>query len=141
MGKVHDNLPQEVLQAKAEYRDRIELLRGRVNLLKGKDKLLMTMYLDNSNSYRQIGRLAGVNVSSIARRINGIIKRLTNKKYLFCLQNRNKLTTKELAIAKEYFLLGLSIKKIAVRRRWTYYQAYKTIKKIQQHVRNSAQEN
>ncbi len=141
MGKVHDNLLQEMPEAKAECRDRIEMLRGRVNLLKGKDKLLMTMYLDNSNSFRQMSRLAGMDETSISRKISRIIKRLMDRKYIICLQNRNRLNTAELAIAKEFFLLGLPIKKIAARRRWTYYRAYKTIKKIQQRIKNSAQEN
>lgn len=141
MGKAHVNLPQEMLQTKTEYRDRIELLRSRVNLLKGKDKLLMTMYLDNSNSFRQMSQLTGINETSISRRISRIAKRLISKEYLLCLRNRNKFTITETAIAKEYFLLGLSIKKIAARRRWTYYRAYKTIKKIQQRTKNSAQKN
>ncbi len=138
MGKAHDSLLREMLETKAECRNRIELLRRRVNLLKGKDKLLMTMYLDNSNSFRQMSRLAGIDETSISRRIVRIIKRLIDGKYIICLQNRDKLTARELVIAKEYFLLGLSVKKIAARRRWTYYQTYKTIKKIQQRVRNSA---
>lgn len=141
MGKVHDNLTQEMPEVKAECRDRIELLRRRVNLLKGKDKLLMTMYLDNSNSFRQMSQLAGIDETSIARRINRIIKRLIDGKYIICLRNCNRFTAGELTIAKEYFLLGLSIKKIAARKRWTYYQTHKTIKKIQQHVKNNSQEN
>jgi len=132
MEKIHDNLPQEILQTKAEYRDEIEQLRSRVHLLKGKDKLLMTMYLDNTNSYRQIGRLAGVNVSSVARKINAIAKRLTNKEYLFCLRNSDRFTETETTIAKEHFLIGVTMKKIAERRRWSYYRVRQTIKNIKQ---------
>lgn len=137
MGKSCDNLLQEMPDTKAEYRERTEMLRRRINLLNGKDKLLMTMYLDNNNSIRQISRLSGIDETSISRRINRIVKRLTEDKYIICLRNRNKLTTTEKAITKEYFLLGMSIKNIAKRRRWTYYQAYKTIQKIQQQINRS----
>ncbi len=132
--KIHDNLSQKTLKTKADYRDRIELLHNRVNLLKGKDKLLMTMYLDNSNSFRQMGRLAGMDETSISRRINGIIERLIDGKYIACLRNRDKLTANEMIIAKEYFLLGLSIRKIAAKRQWTYHRTRQIIKKIQQHI-------
>jgi len=141
MGKIHDNLSQRMLITKEEYRDRIELLRNRVNLLKGKDKLLMTMYLDNSNSFRQMSRLSGLDETSISRRINKIIERLIDGKYIAYLQNRKRFTVAEMTIAKEYFLLGLSVRKIAEKRHWTYYQAYKIIKKIQQHLKDNSPEN
>jgi transposase-like protein len=141
MGEVQNSLLPGMPQAKAEYRGRIELLRSRMNLLKGKDKLLMTMYLENSNSFRQMSRLAGIDETSISRKISRIIKRLTEGRYIICLRNRNKFTAKELAIAKEYFMLGLSVKQIAARRRWTYYRAYKTVKEIQQRIKNDMQED
>lgn len=141
MDKIHDNLSQRTLQTKVENRDEIELLRSRVKLLAGKDRLLVTMYLDNNNSFRQMGRLAGVNDTSIARRIDKIIKRLIEGKYIICLRNRYKFTTTEMTIAKEYFLLGFSMKKIAKKRCWSYYRVRETIKRIQQCIKDSAQEN
>jgi alkylated DNA nucleotide flippase Atl1 len=131
-----DNIPKDMMQATAEYRDKIELLRSRVNLLTGKDKLLMTMYLDNSNSFRQMSRLAGMSDTTIARRVNGIIKRLADEKYVSCLRNRDKFSSSEMSIAKEHFLLGLSARKIAARRRWSYYRARRTIKKIRMAIGN-----
>ena len=70
MKRIHTKISERTLKDKNEYRDRIDLLRSRVNLLTGKDKLLMTMYLENSNSFRQMARLAGVNETRIARRIH-----------------------------------------------------------------------
>ncbi len=123
-----------MLRTNAECRDRIELLHSRINLLKGKDKLLMTMYLDNSNSFRQMSRLSGLDETIISRRISKIIERLIEGKYIICLRNRDRFTAAEMAIAKEYFLLGFSMRKIAAKRRWTRYQVNKTIKKIQQRI-------
>ncbi len=122
-------------KVKNEYRDRIDLLRSRVNLLTGKDKLLMTMYLENGNSFRQMARLAGTNEASIARRIHKVTKRLIDGEYITCLRSRDKFTEIEMAIAKDYFLLGLSIRKIAGKRHRTYYRVRETLKKIQRLVR------
>ncbi len=137
MENIHENLSQSILRIRSEHRDRTELLRSRVNLLTGKDRLLMTMYLGNSNSYRQMSRLAGVNVSSVARRIEKLIKRLIDGKYVICLQNRDKLTATEIAVAKEYFLLGLPIRKITARRHWTYYRTRQALKKIRRIIKDN----
>ena len=137
MEKIHKNISQEQAKAKETYRDKIELLRSRANLLTGKDKLLMTMYLENCNSFRQMARLAGVNETNIARRIHKITKRLIDGEYITCLRNRDKFTETEMAIAKDYFLLGLSIRKIAGKRHRTYYGVRETLKKIQRLVKDS----
>lgn len=131
MKKVHENIPEDRAKVKKEYRDRVDLLLSRVSLLDGKDKLLMTMYIDNGNSFRQMARLTGVNESNIARRIHRITKRLINCEYITCLQNRNKFNQKELSIAKDYFLEELSMKKIAQKNNSTYYSIRKILQKIQ----------
>jgi predicted DNA-binding protein YlxM (UPF0122 family) len=130
MKKVHENIPEDRAKVKKEYRDRIDLLLSRVDLLEGKDKLLMTMYIENGNSFRQMARLTGVNESNIARRIHRITERLINCKYITCLRNHEKFKKNELDIARDYFLEGQSIKKIAQRCNSTYYSIRKTIKKI-----------
>jgi len=140
MERIHKNVSENTLKAKNSYRDRIDLLRSRVSLLNGKDKLLMTMYLKNGNSFRQMAQLAGVNEASIARRIHRIIKRLTDGEYITCLRNRDKFTRAEMAIAKDYFLLGLSIRKISTKRRWTYYRVHQSLKKIQRLVQTIAEQ-
>jgi predicted DNA-binding protein YlxM (UPF0122 family) len=127
-------ISERTLKAQNEYRDRIDLLRSRVNLLTGKDRLLMTMYLENSNSFRQMARLAGVNESRIARKIHKVTKRLIDGEYITCLRNRDKFSKTEMAIAKDYFLGGLSMKKIAGKRHRSYYRVRETLKKIQRLV-------
>lgn len=136
MKTIHTNISPMTSKAKNEYRDRIDLLRSRVNLLTGKDKLLMTMYLENGNSFRQMARLAGTNEASIARRIHKVTKRLIDGEYITCLRNRDKFTETEMAIAKDYFLLGLSIRKIAGKRHRTYYRVREILKKIQRLVKD-----
>jgi len=132
MRKVDSNFSQKMRKSRNDYRSGIELLRNRVSLLAGRDKLLMTMYLENGNSFRQIARLAGVNDTIIARRIHRLTRQLLEGEYIICLQNRKEFTKDEMVIAKDYFLTGLSIKRIAGKRRCTYYRVRKTIERIQQ---------
>jgi len=135
VGRIHKNISQKSLQAKTEVRDRIDLLRSRIALLTGRDRLLMTMYLDNANTFRQMARIAGVNEANIARRIHKIIKRLIDGEYITCLRNREIFSNAEMIIAKQYFLLGWSIRKIANEQGCSYYHVRKSLKKIQRLVR------
>lgn len=141
MKKIHLNLSKTTLKDKNEYRSSIDLLRNRLNLLDGKDKLLMTMYLEYGNSFRQMARLTGVNDTIIARRIRKLIKRLIDGEYIICLRNHNKFTKTEITIAKDYFLLGLSIKKIAAKRQMTYYRVREMVKQIQRTISTFGQEH
>jgi predicted DNA-binding protein YlxM (UPF0122 family) len=130
MKKIHVNISQTTLEAEKRRRAELDLLRSRLHLLNGKEKVLMTMYLENGSSFRQIARLAGVSDTSIARRINILTERLTDGEYITCLRNRDKFTRDQMAIAKDYFLVGLSMKEIAVKRRWSRYHVRETIIKI-----------
>lgn len=131
MKKIHEYIPEDNAEAERGYRERIDLLRSRVELLTGEDRMLMTMYIKNGNSFRQMARLAGVNEARIARRIHKVTERLMNGGYIACLRKRERFSKVELDIAKDYFIAGLSIKKIARRRDRTYYCVRKTLKKIQ----------
>jgi len=130
MKRIHSNLSQKSLDARGSYRDGIDLLRSRASLLTGRDKVLMTMYLENGNSFRQMAQLSGVNETSISRRIHRLIKRLMDGEYITCIRNRERFTGIEMAIAKDYFLMGLSMKKIAAKRQLSYYCVRETLKKI-----------
>jgi len=118
--------------AEDQYRDVIDLLIGRLELLTEKDKTLMTMYLENGNSFRQLAQVAGVSEAAIARRIRTLSARLTDGEYITCLRNRVKFSEVELSIAKDYFLTGLSTRKIAASRHCTRYSVRKTIKRIKE---------
>ena len=135
MQTFHKSIRPDSLRARTSYRDRVDLLHSRVGLLTGKDKLLMTMYLNNGNSFRQMARLIGVNEGTVARRIRKVTKRLLDGEYVSCLRHRKKFTGIELAIAREHFLAGMSIRKIAARRKTTYYNIHTTIKKVRWIIR------
>ena len=94
----------------------------------------MTMYLKNGNTFSQMARLAGVNETTIARRINKIIRRLTEGEYITCLRHRQLFSRKEMKIARDYFLSGKPMKIIAEKQCSSYYRVRETIKKIQRLV-------
>jgi predicted DNA-binding protein YlxM (UPF0122 family) len=131
MKRVHENIKEQTISVKDLRRGRTELLAGRLNLLTGTDKVLMTMYIRHGNSIRQIARIRGVSETSIARRIRVVSKRLTDGPYIECLRNRDKLTSRQLAIAKDYYLKGLSMRQIAKKRRWSYYRVRDALSEIQ----------
>ena len=131
MESIHENVTKVEVKARKRCRDRIDMLKSRVELLTGKDRLLMTMYLRNGNTFYQMARLTGVNEANVARRIYRVTKRLIDGEYITCLRNRDKFTEAEMTVAKDYFLRGLSIKKIARRRKLSYYRVREILKKIQ----------
>jgi len=119
------------------YQDQIDLLRNRVKLLTGKDKLLVTMYIDNGNSFRQMAQLVGVNEGTIARRIHKLVKRLIDNEYALCLQNRDRFNAGQMSIAKDHFLTGLSLRKIAIRRRVSCYKIRQSIREMRWEIQKA----
>jgi len=106
-----------------------EMLRLRTPLLTGEDRLLMTLYLEDGHSYRQIARLIGANPTTVARRVRRIARRLIDETYSVCLENRSVFSGSELAILRDYFLRGLSFARIGRKRGTSYYRARTTVLK------------
>ncbi len=135
---IKQNISEVGLEERAEFRDRVDLIRQRLCMLSGEDKVLMTMYWENGNSLRQISKLAGVNRAIIARRISKLTERLMDGRYIECLRCRNRFTHREMTIAKDYFLLGISMKKIAETRHLSFYHVRKALEKIQKIIANES---
>ncbi|MHC4757321.1 MAG: sigma-70 RNA polymerase sigma factor region 4 domain-containing protein [Planctomycetota bacterium] len=131
MRGLHRNITNGEKLCTSLYGERIDLLKSRLELLGGKDRALLKMYLDNGNTFRQMARIAGVNEVTISRRIYKLIQRLLDGEYIICLRNRTHFTSMEMSVAKDYFLLGLSMRRIAAKERITYHSVRQTLKKIQ----------
>jgi predicted DNA-binding protein YlxM (UPF0122 family) len=131
MRMVHGNLPESTVKGRDEQRGRVELLVSRLGLLSGMDRLIMTMYLVNGNTFRQIAQLMGVNESNVARRIRRLIRRISDGGYMVCLRNRGRFSREEMDVAREYFLLGWSMKRISRERGMTFYRVRKMVKRIE----------
>ena len=130
MKMIHKNVPKKSLTTKNNNRSKTELLRSRLDLLDGKDKFLMTLYLENGYSIFQISRLIAISEASISRRIRRLKKRLLGGEYLDCLRNREKFNKRQMAIAKDYFLTGLSVRDITKKRNLTVYHVRETITQV-----------
>jgi len=131
MEQINELIAQSVQEAKNEQRQKIELLRARIELLKGQDKVLMKLYLENGISCRQLALLARMNESNIARRIQKLTKRLLDGEYIRCLRRRERFTKQELAVARRYFVQGLSQQRIAEKLKCSKHHVRMSLKKIQ----------
>lgn len=130
MENINKDISENLQTSKEKYRDRVDLLLSRIGLLSGQDKLLMVMYWEKGNSLRQISRLAGVDRKHVTRRIYNITERLMEGSYIDCLRYRDKFTLRQMAIAKDYFLSGISAQKIADKHNSSYYHVRQALQKI-----------
>lgn len=111
------------------YRDGADLLKRQAELLTGVDRTLLTMYIQAGCSFHQLGRLTGMNRSSVARRIRKIIRRLSDHTYLVCLENRSRFTDLELAVLRDHLVRGQSLAQIAREHAVCYYRARMILRK------------
>ena len=143
MAKVHIDLSympaRQVSSARQDfpsvYADYMDLLRARADILTGKDRALMQMYLESGLTFGRIARLLGINEANVARRIRRLTCHLLDSEYIACLRNRGRFSLMERTVAKDYFIEGLSQKKIAQKRDITVYQVRKSLRKIQKFIR------
>ena len=112
------------------YADRVDILRSRARLLKGRDRAIMTMYLDKGNSIVQIARVAGVTEAVMSRRVRRLMARLIDNEFILCLQHRDVFDHIELGIAKDFFLVGLSLSAISESRGISVYRIRRIVAKI-----------
>ena len=132
MKQIHDNISAEQVCSLRDCRNKIDLLLERVRLLSGLEKVMMTMYLRNGNSFYQLAMLSGVDQTTIARRIRRITERLIDNEYFRCLSQRNEFTKYELDAAKDYFLYGMSLRQIADKRGWSFYKARERVSRVKE---------
>jgi len=111
-----------------DIRSSIEQLAEKIDLLEGRDKVIMTMYLDQGFSMSEIARLVGISASSMTRRIKKIARRLVLAEV--CFNNRYIFETRELEVICYHLLRGVSLKKSASRCGCSYYLARKAYKKV-----------
>ena len=81
MKEFHENNSTQASNDVQVMRSKNELLQERLAFLESEDRFLMKMYIENGNSFNQLGRVAGVATGTVSRRINRIINRLTISEY------------------------------------------------------------
>ena len=75
---------------------------------------------------------------TVARRIEKIIHRLRNENFDIALNNRDKLTRRQMKIARDYFLRGVPIRQLKTKYRMSYHQVYGILKNIRNMNRNTS---
>jgi DNA-directed RNA polymerase specialized sigma24 family protein len=119
--QIEQDMSQEWLEIHRQTQEELSSLRERIGLLSGTDRVLMTMYIDRGASYRQLSELLRISETSVARRIRRLTRRLIDDRYIFCMRNREKLTSLQLRIVKYFLVRGLPMKQIAKKLDVSYY--------------------
>jgi transposase-like protein len=127
MQSIHSNVIADK-EKQFDMRGMFEQLSEKVDLLEGRDKIIMTMYLEQKISMTEIAKLVGITAGNMTRRIKRIARRLILAEA--CFKNRHLFTPKELEIISEYLLRGSSLKETAENCCCTYYLARKASKKV-----------
>jgi hypothetical protein len=130
MNAIYENLSTNTFDSRIEHRNRVDLLRSRVYLLRGRDRLWMTMYLENGIPINQMARMCGKNASTVHRRICKVTKLLLEGEYIKCLRIRDRFSKTEMLFAREHFLNGFSYRAIAKRHCTSCYNVKKTVREI-----------
>jgi hypothetical protein len=122
-------------------RDVSEILKRRADLLPPDDRALLAVYLEAGTSLSQIARLTGESKSTICRRVRRILRRLTDETYLLCLRHRDRFTRREMALLHDYFIGGLSMRRITRDRHINYYRVRAAVDRARRLARAHAAEN
>lgn len=117
---------QAINTKRANHNDLIE----RIKMLKGHDKILMRMYIQQGYTLNQLSRLAGVSQSTISRRIEKVRKRLTSGKIDIFFQNVDRFAPTERKILKDHLREGMSQRQISKKRKLTRYRVRKALDKF-----------
>lgn len=106
----------------AARREVVEVLRARLDLLGGEDRVLLKMHLEARGSFDEIAKLTGRNRSSVCRRIHRMICRLYDETYIRCAAARDRFSAPELMVVRDHFVRGLSLKRIGREHHLCYYR-------------------
>lgn len=125
---------QNDLERRLDRRRYFEKLRMRSEMLIGKERVMMKMYLDGSCNFSELGQLLGVNESSVSRKINAIIKRLLRVDDIALIRNSGEFSFIDEAIGRDYFICGLTQNQISEKRMCSVYKVKKTLNQIQRFI-------
>lgn len=112
-----------------QHRDGAEILKQQADLLTGVDRTLLVMYIQAGCSFYQLGRVTGMNRSSVGRRIRRIIRRLSDRTYLSCMESRDRFSDREMDVLRDHFIRGLSLARISRDSGLRYYRVRAIVEK------------
>ena len=121
----------DAVELRNSVRGEIELIRARISFLKGPEKLLMKMHLNDGYKIQEIACCAGVCESTISRKIKKISQRLTSPLFCAFFENKDMFNTFERKVIKDFLREGLTQRKISEKRNTTRYYVRKAIEKLE----------
>jgi len=113
----------------AARREVVEVLRARLDLLGGADRVLLKMHLDARSSFDEIAKLTGLNRSSVCRRIHRMIHRLYDQTYVRCAAAHDRFSAPELMVVRDHFVRGLSLQRICREHNLCYYRVHRIVER------------
>lgn len=127
MNTGHSQLSDISQQAVVDLRTDAEKILQRAQQLPEPDRTVVTMYLQNANSFRQIAQLTGLSEATVARHIREILTTLSDEKLHTVLTSSRFLSRRQRKIVRDYFFGGLTVSSIARKYRMSYYNARRII--------------
>lgn len=107
----------------------VEVLHARLDLLDSADRALLRMHLDAGSSFDEIARLTRRNRSSVCRRIHRMIGRLRDETYVRCRAAHEWFSEAELAVVRDHFVRGSSLRRICRDHNLCYYRVHRIIER------------
>jgi DNA-directed RNA polymerase specialized sigma subunit len=135
MNTGYTSLTQLNRESTLDMRKKADTIRKLAENLPEPDRTLVQMYLDHENSFRQMAQLLGVSEATVARRVKKIISRIGDRDIEGVLAKSTTLSRRQKKIARDYFLNGLNVKKIAHKYEMTYYNTRRIINLLRALVR------
>jgi len=120
---------------------RVELARKleeRLVWLRAADRQLVELYVRHGLGVRQLARVKGLAASTVSRRLRRQIGALLDGRYAAVRGERRRFSGAERQVAYDWFLLGLSVRAIAGKRRLPAGQVRDITARLEVWVRKAA---
>ncbi len=114
---------------RAVRREDAERLRENLDLLERADQLLLKMHWEARSSLDEIAQITGMDRSTVCRRIQRLLRRLSDETYVRCARDRTSFSAAELAVIRDRFIRGWSVARISRDHHLCYYRVRAIIRK------------
>ena len=111
----------------ADLRPDTQTLLQRAQQLPEPDRTVVTMYLQNAASFRQIAQLTDLSESTAARHVRKVLAALSDEKLNAALTSGKLLSRRQKKVIRDYFFGGLTLSDIARKYQISYYNARRII--------------
>jgi len=114
-----------------------EKLRMRLDLLEGKERSMLELYLEHNASYSRLAELTGMSERYLARKVRRLLRRLLSEEYVSIVRHKKLFGTKTLEVAYDRYILGMSVRSISKKRNLSRYRVNNRIRWLQEWLNNN----